>query len=170
MIDLKTRAALIVFATATALMIGVAHSAALAQEAAPLPPAAAANAATNPGEKIVGVWKGITLASCSASLLPDRCNAEQKVEMTVIQGVDGKLKGFYKCAYDNQDCFHEQATGKVVSATINGALITMRVMLPDGTGYIFTGRTSGDVVNGGYTASSGGAPLERGVWRARKTD
>jgi len=140
-----------------------------AQEAPPASPPDA-SVATNPGEKLVGIYKGTTLASCGALVLPDRCNAEQKVAMTVIQGADGKLKGFYKCEYGNQNCLHQQTTGKVASATINGSLLMMRVILPDGTSYIFNGRTSGDSVNGGYTASSGGAVFERGVWRARKLE
>ena len=131
---------------------------------------AGASVATNPGEKIVGVYRGTTLASCAAMVVPDRCNAQQNVSMTVIQGTDGKLKGFYKCAYGNQNCLHQQESGKVISATINGSLLMMRVILPDGTSYIFNGRTSGDTVNGGYTASSGGAVFERGAWKARKIE
>jgi hypothetical protein len=160
----------IFFAMLTAMLV-FGQSVSRAQEAASPPSAAgAAPAATNPDEKSVGIWTGTTLASCSASLLPDRCNAQQKVTITLLQGVDGKLKGSYTCAYGNQNCFHQQETGKVMSATINGSSLMIRVMIPDGTSYIFSGRTSGDRVDGGYTASSGGAPLERGVWRARKVD
>jgi hypothetical protein len=145
-----------------------------AQPAAPGQSAAASDAAApdtplNPGEKIVGVWTGTTLASCSASLLPDRCNAQQKVTITVIQGAGAKLKGFYKCSYGTQNCYRMNETGKVVDATITGKRVTMRVMMTDGTSYIFTGRVTGDQVEGGYTANSGGALLERGRWRAMKT-
>jgi hypothetical protein len=141
-----------------------------AQEAV-APAASETPADENPGDKIVGIYQGVTLASCTVSLLPDRCNAQQKVTITVIQGADQKLKGYYKCAYGNQICFHDQNTGKVIEATINGAEIMVRVMLPDGTGYIFNGHDmGGGIINGGYTATSGGAPLERGVWRARKVE
>ena len=121
-----------------------------------------------PGEKVVGVWDGTTLASCSASLPQNRCNAQQKVSITVLEGNDGKLGGFYKCSYGTQDCYHLNETGKVVDATITGSLVRMRVMLPDGTSCAFNGRPAENVVNGGYTCTSGGAILERGVWRARR--
>ncbi|HLW71994.1 MAG TPA: hypothetical protein VKS22_15380 [Candidatus Binataceae bacterium] len=169
MIQLNTRAGILLILSMTLVaVLALGQGLSRAQEAPPSPAGDAV--ATNPGEKIVGIYKGTTLASCAASLLPDRCNAQQKVTISVIQGVDGKLKGYYKCAYGNQNCFHQQETGKVASATINGALLTMRVILPEGTSYIFNGRTSGDRVNGGYTASSGGAVFERGVWRARKLE
>ena len=121
-----------------------------------------------PGGKVVGVWDGTTLASCSASLPQDRCNAQQKVSITVLEGDDGKLGGFYKCSYGTQDCYHLNETGKVVDATITGSLVRMRVMLPDGTSCAFNGRPAENLVNGGYTCTSGGAVLERGVWRARR--
>jgi hypothetical protein len=121
------------------------------------------------GGKVVGVWDGTTLASCSASLPQDRCNAQQKVSITVLQGENGKLGGFYKCSFGTQDCYHLNETGKVVDATITGTLVTMRVMMPDGTTCAFNGRPAENVVNGGYTCTSGGAILERGVWRARRS-
>jgi hypothetical protein len=121
-----------------------------------------------PGGKVVGVWDGTTLASCSASLPQDRCNAQQKVSITVLEGENGKLGGFYKCSYGTQDCYHLNESGKVVDATVTGTLVSMRVMMPDGTTCNFTGRPDENVVNGGYTCTSGGPILERGVWRARR--
>ena len=121
-----------------------------------------------PGGKVVGVWDGTTLASCSASLPQDRCNAQQKVSITLLEGEDGKLGGFYKCSFGTQDCYHLNETGKVVDATVTGSLVRMRVMLPDGTSCAFDGRPLENMVNGGYTCTSGGAVLERGVWRARR--
>jgi hypothetical protein len=125
--------------------------------------------AASPAGKMIGVWEGTTLASCSVSLLPDRCNAQQKVKITVLEGDNGKLTGFYSCAYGTQNCFHMNETGKVVAATITGQQVMMRVRMPDGLSYIFNGRVTGERVNGGYTATSGGALLERGNWRATRT-
>jgi hypothetical protein len=122
-----------------------------------------------PAGKILGVWQGTTLAACNVSLLPDRCNAQQKVSITVVEGEGGKPTGYYKCAYGTQNCFHMNETGKVIAATITGAQVLLRVITPDGLSYVFTGHVSDDMVNGGYTCYSGGALLERGVWRARRT-
>jgi hypothetical protein len=154
---------------ALALMAASGPRFALAQATSDQPSAAPPDVPLNPGEKIVGVWKGTTLASCSASLLPDRCNAQQKVTITVVEGAGNKLGGFYKCSYGTQNCFHMNENGKVFDATITGKQVTMRVAMTDGTSYIFTGRVTGNQVEGGYTAYSGGALLERGRWRAQKT-
>ena len=121
-----------------------------------------------PASKLLGVWQGATLASCAVSLLPDRCNAQQKVSITVVAGEAGKPSGFYKCAYGTQNCLHLNESGKVVEATSTGDRISIRVIMPDGLSYMFSGRLTGDTVNGGYTCYNGGAPLERGNWRARR--
>jgi len=130
---------------------------------------AGGEAAPTPGGKILGVWQGTTLASCTVSLLPDRCNAQEKVSITVVEGEGAKPTGFYKCAYGTQNCLHLNETGKVVDATITGDRISIRVMTLDGLNYVFAGHVSGNTVNGGYTCYSGGAPIERGTWLARRT-
>ncbi len=123
----------------------------------------------NPSGKIVGVWEGTTLASCSAMLPQDRCNAQQRVSLTVIEGDGGKLGGFYKCSFGNQDCYNMNETGKVASAEITGSLVSMRVMMRDGTECTFRGRPFSNKVDGSYECTSGGAVLERGRWVARKS-
>jgi hypothetical protein len=118
---------------------------------------------------VLGNWNGTTLASCSVSLLPDRCNAQQKVSITLLQGENSKLTGFYKCAYGTQNCSNMDETGKVVDASVNGQRLTLRVMTPSGHSMIFTGRVSGNKINGGYTTYTGGTLLERGTWLAQRS-
>lgn len=120
---------------------------------------------------LVGVWEGTTRASCRAPMpFPDRCNALQEVTMTLLRNPNGKLSGHYRCAYGNMNCFHMNESGKIVDASLNGPQVTMRVMMPDGTSCLFTGRTSeSNDVNGGYTCYSGGARLEQGSWRAKRS-
>lgn len=143
----------------------------LAALTAPTPGRAqpATPAGARPFDSIVGVWQGTTLAGCTVSLLPDRCNAQQKVSITLIEGENSKLTGSYKCAYGNQDCFHMDETGKVIEATLKGREIMIRVITPSALSYIFSGRITGDSVNGGYSCYSGGALLERGTWLARRS-
>lgn len=122
-----------------------------------------------PADKIFGVWQGTTLASCGVSLLPGRCNAQQKVSLTVVEGEGSKVTGSYQCSYGSQDCFHQSTTGKVIEATLADSRLSIRVQTPDGLSYVFAGHVSGDSVNGGYTCYSGGTPVERGSWYARRT-
>jgi len=122
-----------------------------------------------PVSKLLGTWQGTTLASCAFGVLPGRCNAQQKVTITVMEGSGSKLTGFYRCAYGTQNCLNMNESGKVIEATATGNRITLRVIVTDGSSYIFTGYVNGDTVNGGYTVYSGGALLERGTWVARRS-
>src|SRR5690349_6736455 len=65
------------------------HSAAAAPQAQAAPGASAES-------DFAGVWQGTTLASCAAfAHLPSRCNAEQIVTITLLQGPNGKFTGRY---------------------------------------------------------------------------
>jgi len=136
------------------------------------PPAttAAASDTPTPAQKgILGVWEGTTQASCGIMTVPSRCNAQQNVSMTLVQGEDSKIGGFYKCSYGNLNCYNMNTTGKIANAKINGTQISMIVMMPDGTSCRFNGRNDNGNVIGGYSCSGGGASFEQGIWRARRS-
>jgi len=117
-----------------------------------------------------GVWEGTTLASCAAfAHLPSRCDAEQKVTITLLQGAEGKFTGRYTCAYGNMDCYHETTTGKVIDVTTIGARMNIRVLMPDATSCIYTGLDVNQSINGGYTCYQGGGMIEEGSWLARRS-
>jgi len=143
------------------------YSAAPAQ---PAPAAAGDNGSAGAGKKdspILGVWEGTTLAACGGVSLPDRCNAQQMVTITLIEGEDSKIGGFYKCSYGNMDCYDLNTTGKVVDAGLSGNQISMRVMMLDGTSCRFNGRVSNHAVLGGYSCFTGASQFEQGTWRAQ---
>ena len=117
-------------------------------------------------EKVVGVWTGTTVANCAMSAR-DRCNAEQKVAITVIQ--DSKLTGYYRCAYGTLNCLHMNETGKVVHASLNQSRVTIRVAMPDGTSCLYSGLIKNDAVRGGYSCYAGGATIEQGSWQAQRS-
>jgi hypothetical protein len=138
----------------------------------PAPPAAtvAATDAANQREHVIGVWDGTTLASCNPMLpFQSRCNAQQKVTITLVEDKSSKLGGYYKCAYGNMNCYNLNETGKVVDATLNGSRVSMRVIMRDGTTCRFSGLDKGGDINGGYSCYSGGSLLEQGSWRARRS-
>jgi hypothetical protein len=122
-----------------------------------------------PENKVIGVWQGTTLAACSAMLPTDRCNAEQNVSITVLEGPDGKPTGHYKCWFGTEDCLQGNDGGKVIEASLTGGQISIRVLTRDGLTYMFSGLVTNDSVNGVYTCTSGGGVLERGRWQARRT-
>jgi len=116
---------------------------------------------------VVGVWNGLTLANCSTSP-SDRCNAQQKITLTMIE-TDQGLRGFYRCAYGTLNCYNMNETGKIVDAKLSGAQFTARVQMPDGTSCIYTGRTAGNGVIGGYSCYGGGALIESGSWKGQRS-
>jgi hypothetical protein len=140
-------------------------------EVSPANPPAAQPASSGAAESgFAGVWQGTTLATCAAfSYRPSRCNAEQKVTITLLEGSDGKFSGRYTCAYGNMDCYHENTTGKVIDVTFANARMTVRVLMPDGTSCIYTGIDVNQSINGGYTCYQGGGLIEQGSWLARRS-
>jgi hypothetical protein len=116
---------------------------------------------------VVGVWNGLTLANCSTSP-SDRCNAQEKITLTMIE-TDQGLRGYYRCAYGTLNCYNMNETGKIVDATLSGAQFTARVQMPDGTSCVYTGRTAGNSVNGGYSCYGGGSLIESGSWQGRRS-
>src|SRR5437660_6597372 len=112
---------------------------------------------------VAGVCEGSTLADCGAhSSFPSRCNAEQKVTITLLQGPNSKITGRYTCAYGNIDCYLANDTGRVVGATINGRRMSVRVIMPNATSCIFSGRNLQQTINGAYSCYQGGDLIEQG--------
>lgn len=119
------------------------------------------------GSKVVGVWEGESRADCNTSAA-NRCNARQAITITMVNG-DSGLTGYYRCGYVTMNCYNMNETGKIVRATLNGAQMTARVQMPDGTSCIYTGRTAGNGVTGGYSCYGGGALIESGSWQGRRS-
>jgi hypothetical protein len=124
------------------------------------------SAAASGNEKAVGVWSGTTVANCAMSAR-NRCNAEQKVTITLIQ--DTKLTGYYRCAYGTLNCLNMNETGKVVDAKLNESRVTIRVAMPDATSCLYSGLIANDAVRGGYSCYAGGATIEQGSWQAQRS-
>lgn len=128
---------------------------------------APASAAPAPGDsKIAGVFEGTSVAYCNTSP-PSRCNAQQNIRITLIQGSSG-LTGSYQCSYGNMVCYNMNQTGKVSKATISGNQVMVRVQMPDGTSCLYNARMQGDNFNGGYSCYGGGSLIETGMWRGKR--
>jgi hypothetical protein len=67
------------------------------------------------------------------------------------------------------DCYHANETGKVIGVSLTGARINIRIIMPDATSCIFTGRNVNQTIDGGYTCYQGGSLIEQGSWRARRS-
>ena len=164
-------AAAIIGAVIATALAGCASGASESAGSASAPPPAATAASDAPltqaQKGILGVWEGTTLAYCGVMTIRGRCNAEQIVSITLVQGENSKIGGFYKCAYGNLNCYNMNTTGKVVNAKVNGPQISMIVMMPDGTSCRFNGRNDNGDLIGGYSCSGGGGSFEQGMWRAR---
>jgi hypothetical protein len=119
-------------------------------------------------EDMLGVWEGTSLASCGFAItVPSRCNSQQLVTIALTPGDDNKIGGYYKCAYGNMNCYNMNTTGKIGRVSIDRSLLTVLVMMPDGTSCRYQGRNVNNMINGGYSCSSGGTQFEQGTWRAK---
>jgi hypothetical protein len=128
------------------------------------------NALARSESGIAGVWQGSTLADCGViSSFPSRCNAEQKVTITLVQGPNSKITGRYSCSYGNMDCYHANDTGRVAGVSMSGTRMNVRVIMPDATSCIFSGRNLEQTINGGYSCYDGGTLIEQGSWRAQRS-
>ncbi len=103
-------------------------------------------------------------------MTPDRtrCGAVNYITFTLFQH-GSEVTGSYKCAYGNLNCRNMNDTGRVVNAKMGNTLLTMLVMLPDGSSCRFSGQPKGDSIHGGYSCAQGGARIEQGIWKAQRS-
>ncbi len=128
----------------------------------------AAHVGRRPAADVTGVWAGDSVAGCTVFFYQaGRCMAQQKIGFTLMQD-KSEVSGFYTCRYGNQPCFNEDERGKVVAATMNERLLSMRVMMDDGMDCIFNGVPVGDRLGGAYLCLQGGGIMEKGRWLVRR--
>jgi hypothetical protein len=125
------------------------------------------SAAGPSSDGILGTWDGTSVARCPGSR-PGRCNAQQKISITLQESNNSKIAGSYTCAYGNQDCLRQNSTGTVTEVRPTGSRITFRVMMSDGTSCIYNGNVANNAISGGYSCYSGGGLLEQGSWRTQR--
>jgi hypothetical protein len=117
------------------------------------------------GSALLGVWEGTIFARRSSER--GRTGAQQVVTITLLEGKNSLVTGYYKCAYGNQTCLGQNTTGDVVAASLDGPNILIRVKLPDGTSSLLRGHVVNSTATGNYFVYAGGGVLEYGEWRAR---
>jgi hypothetical protein len=117
---------------------------------------------------VTGVWQGQTSATCAMTPDRTRCGAVNYITFTLFQH-GSEVTGSYKCAYGNLNCRNMNDTGRVVNGKMGQTLLTMLVMLPDGSSCRFSGQPKADNIQGGYTCTQGGARVEQGLWKAQRS-
>jgi hypothetical protein len=140
---------------------------------APTAPAAArldASAKPRAPEGVTGVWEGVSSADCLFETVdgPGRCHATQKIKLTMVQD-GGAVSGFYQCAYGNQVCRNMDENGVIRNGLMKGRLLTMRVMLEDGSMCFFNGMPMSGVIEGRYSCLQGGGIVERGAFKTTRS-
>lgn len=117
------------------------------------------------GSDLLGIWEGTTVARNVSE--PGRRGAQQLVTITLLEGQNSTITGYYKCSYGNQTCFGQNTTGNVMAASLEGSRILINVRLPDATTCILSGEVMNSLATGGYTVYTGGGILEQGDWRSQ---
>jgi hypothetical protein len=116
---------------------------------------------------VTGVWQGKSTARCAPTSERTRCGAVNDITFTLVQR-GSEVTGSYKCAYSNMNCRNMNNTGRISNGKMGNTLLTMRVMMPDGSSCRFSGQVGGDSIQGGYSCLHGGAKGEQGIWEARR--
>jgi hypothetical protein len=116
---------------------------------------------------LLGVWEGTTFARKVSER--GRMGAQQLVTITLLEGKNSVVTGYYKCSYGNQTCLGQNTTGNVMAASLEGSRILIRVRLPDATTCMLSGYVVNSSVTGGYSVYAGGGMLEQGDWRAERS-
>jgi hypothetical protein len=119
------------------------------------------------GSDLLGVWEGRTFARKSSD--HGRIGAQQLVTITLLEGNNSTVTGYYKCSYGNQNCLGQNTTGNVVAASLDGQNILIRVRLPDATSCMLRGHVVNSSVTGSYFVYAGGGVMEQGDWRAQRS-
>lgn len=117
---------------------------------------------------LTGVWQGKSSAGCARTSDRTRCGAVNDITFTLVQR-GSKVTGSYKCAYGNMNCRNMNETGRIADGKMGNTLLTMRVMMSDGSSCKFSGQPSGERIRGGYSCLNGGAKGEQGIWEARRS-
>jgi hypothetical protein len=144
------------------LMVGALVAAALSICAV----AARAQESKQESPGVTGVWTGKSSARCAMTSDRTRCGAVNDITFTMVQR-GSKVTGSYKCAYGNMNCRNMNTTGEITDGTME-KLLTLRVLMPDGSSCRFSGQPSGDSIKGGYS-TKGGPRAEQGTWEARRS-
>jgi hypothetical protein len=130
---------------------------------------AAARSHARPGADVTGVWVGSSIANCTTLFHQSgRCLAQQKIGFTLLQD-KSEVSGFYSCGYGNQNCLNEDERGRVVAASMEERLLSMRVMMDDGMDCIFNGIPLGDRLGGAYICLQGAGIMEKGRWAVQRS-
>jgi hypothetical protein len=117
------------------------------------------------GSDLLGIWNGTTVARNVSE--PGRRGAQQLVTITLLEGQNSTINGYYKCSYGNQTCFRQNTTGDVMAASLEGSRILIRIRLHDATTCMFSGKVMNSLATGGYAVYAGGGILEQGDWSSR---
>lgn len=119
---------------------------------------------------VTGVWQGQSWANCNLLMMADetRCGAVNPITFTLLQK-QAEVGGYYKCAFGNMNCLNMNETGRVATGNLGPNMLSMRVMMPDGSDCMFNGHPAGDAMEGSYLCMQGGGLIEQGLWRVRRS-
>jgi hypothetical protein len=116
---------------------------------------------------ILGVWEGTTIARKVSER--GRIGSQQIITITLLEGENSTVTGYYTCAYGNQTCLGQNTTGEIMAAYLKGSRISIQVRLPNATTCFFSGRVVNSSVVGGYAVYAGGGIIEQGDWHAQRS-
>jgi len=123
---------------------------------------------SRPTPDVSGLWVGGSRAACGPhGRKLGRCVAEQIISFRLTQE-NSTVGGFYKCAYGNRNCLGMNDRGEVAHGEVRATMLSMRVMMDDGSSCLFSARPQIGEMHGQYSCLQGGGLLEKGDWYVQR--
>ena len=117
---------------------------------------------------MAGLWEGTAISGCdSMQAERTRCHAVVNIALTMTEQ-GSTIRGSYRCRMGTMMCRQLNDTGEIVYGSVDKGILSLRVILPDGSSCIFRSGRSGDRLAGGYICFQGGAIMERGQWEVER--
>jgi len=127
--------------------------------------------AASPATNVSGLWSGTTLVTPCDFASSGRCNAQNKITLTLAQQ-DNRITGNYTCSTGTMICRNGGAdnTGNVQWGRISGNQIRLSLSIPaDVSNCNYNGMlTSATRMHGSYMCFNGASLVEEGTWDVKR--
>ena len=111
---------------------------------------------------LVGVWVGRLGGNCDGN-----CFQQPEISFTLFQQATGVV-GFYRCWLGSDECPDPDEGGKVRVLESASPMLSMRVIMKDGSSCLFQGFPDGDEIQGGRTCSTSRGSIRKNWWKLQR--
>ena len=113
------------------------------------------------GYNFTGVWFG-ALLGCAG-----HCFNQPEISFTLFQQPTA-IRGFYRCWIGRDDCPYPDSGGKVTIPNPESAVVSIQVLMHDGSRCLFQGSAEGDEIAGDRVCYTSRGSIRTELWYMRR--